>query len=151
MMATKLTVKDMKTIARERGGDFVSKNYFGLAEKHKWKCKKEHVWRATPASIKAGSWCKKCKRILVEKELKEIAKSKGGKFLSKQFRRMDVKHKWQCKKGHIWKTMPVSVKSGAWCPKCWAERNGKWRMKTIADMQKLARKKGGKCLSKEYE
>ena len=37
------------------------------------------------------------------------------------------------------------VKSGTWCPTCGGTLRG-----TIEQMQAIAKKRGGKCLSKEY-
>ena len=55
------------------------------------------------------------------------------------------KMQWQCERGHIWKTTPSQVKKGHWCPCC--AGNAKL---TIEEMHKIARKKGGECLSNQY-
>lgn len=54
------------------------------------------------------------------------------------------KIKWKCNKGHIWDTIPSYVLNGSWCQKC---NNG---FLSIEEMQKMAKEKGGKCISTEY-
>lgn len=54
------TIEDIHKIAKERGGECLSKEY-----KHdvplQWKCKKGHVWNATFGSIKnSRTWCPTC-------------------------------------------------------------------------------------------
>ncbi len=77
------------------------------------------------------------------KEMKEIAESKGGKCLSKEYIGSNIHLKWKCSEGHEWIARPYNIKTGYWCPKC-------SNRKTIEDMQKMAKARGGKCLSKKY-
>jgi len=79
------------------------------------------------------------------KNMKVIAVIRGGKCLSKRYINNRTQLRWQCKRGHIWKATPTHIISGEWCPKC----SGNIK-KTIKDMQILAKKMGGKCLSKRY-
>tara|TARA_Y100000294_G_C8536531_1_gene329303 strand:- start:33 stop:1193 length:1161 start_codon:yes stop_codon:yes gene_type:complete len=79
------------------------------------------------------------------KTVQELAKKKDGKCLSKKYVNSYSKLIWECLKGHVWEATPNSVQSGTWCPKC-SERE----LLTIELMQEVARKKGGKCLSKKY-
>lgn len=79
------------------------------------------------------------------KELKQIAKKRNGKLLSKYYHGSDELLLWQCEKKHIWKARSHRIKQGRWCPYC----VGKY--KTIKDMQNLAKRNGGKCLSLEYK
>jgi thiol-disulfide isomerase/thioredoxin len=52
----------------------------------------------------------------------------------------------ECKYGHQWKTRPASIYyAKTWCPYC----AGYYR-KTIDEMNELAAKNGGKCLSETY-
>jgi hypothetical protein len=46
--------------------------------------------------------------------------------------------------------MPVNVKRGGWCPECAKVRIIASKRWTIEEMQKLAKARGGKCLSKVY-
>lgn len=78
-------------------------------------------------------------------DLKELAKSQGGQCLSDSYLGAKVKLKWRCEIGHEWEAIPDSVKRGTWCPHC----AGQIRL-TLANIQELARSKGGECLSTEY-
>lgn len=78
-------------------------------------------------------------------ELREIAELKGGRLLSTHYLGIFEPLEWECKKGHRWESSANSVKnSNTWCPYCIG------RHQTIDDMQTLASKHGGLCLSKKY-
>ncbi|MCX6816118.1 MAG: hypothetical protein NT120_04685, partial [Candidatus Aenigmarchaeota archaeon] len=83
------------------------------------------------------------------KELQEIASSRGGKLLSTNYVNSETKLEWKCKYGHIWMAIPASIRIGRWCPRC-ACRGPSARL-SIEDMQKIAKDRGGECLSSEYK
>ena len=143
----KLTIEEMQKIAESRGGMCLSKDYVNSHTELKWQCKAGHVWVAKPTNIVNGRWCPHCAgvaRFTIE-YMQEIAESRGGKCLSEKYGNTFTKLKWQCKKGHSWEATPNSVKRGTWCPYCCGHEK-----LTIAQMQKIAESRGGKCLSKEY-
>lgn len=83
-------------------------------------------------------------------ELQGICNSKGGKCLSCAYLGVKSKHLFECSEGHQWETTPDSVKQGQWCPECGnAIRASKSRL-PFSVIQKLARSKGGRCLSTHY-
>jgi len=79
-------------------------------------------------------------------EMQELAKEKGGECLSDHYINARTKLKWECKEGHIWKADADHIKRGQWCPECAGVKK-----LSILEMQKLANKKDGKCLSEEYK
>jgi hypothetical protein len=79
------------------------------------------------------------------KILHEIAFSKRGKCISKNYINNHTKILWECAKGHRWDATPASIKSGTWCPTCGGSKKA-----TIEEMHKLAKSRGGKCLSNIY-
>jgi len=144
----KYTIKDMKMIAKEKGGDCLSQKYINNKTNLRWQCSKGHEWNATPKNVKNhGTWCPECSsNKLTIKEMQELAKSRGGKCLSEKYIGNHNKLKWQCSKGHEWEAAPNHIKnSGTWCPKCASPKK-----LSIKEMQELAKSRGGKCLSKEY-
>jgi len=148
----KLTIEEMQKIARSRGGICLSDRYVNTQTKLEWKCKKSHIWMAAPSNIKTGHWCPKCAGMqkLTIKEMQNLAKANGGTCLSKRYVDTHTKLRWRCKKGHVWEAMPYSVKNGHWCWKCGVARRASVQRLTIKEMQKIAKSKGGKCLSKKY-
>lgn len=84
------------------------------------------------------------KRGTVE-EMQQLARSWGGKFLSKTYLKNPAKLTWQCKEGHQWDATANNIKRGSWCPTCALNAKG-----NIEDMHALAAKNGGLCLSKTY-
>ena len=125
----KLTIEEMKSIAKQKGGKCLSKEYFSTDKKLKWECSKGHIWKVAINDIKyRGNWCPECagnKKLKIE-EMWEIAKSRGGKCLSEVYLRVDKKLKWQCNKGHIWKATTNDIKyRGNWCPECASNKSEK--------------------------
>jgi hypothetical protein len=150
-------IEDMYKIAKEKKGDCLSNKYMNTLSPLKWKCSEGHIWNAKPRDIIAGHWCHICgikkssdsKRGSIE-EMREIAKERNGKCLSKEYISAVSKLKWQCSEGHKWSSIPSGVREGKWCPKCAIIIRGKKKKLTIEEMHKLARAKKGKCLSSEY-
>ncbi len=121
----KLTIGDMKAIAKSHGGECLSKEYVNAHTHLRWRCKKGHEWEAIYNHIQQGKWCPKCaheriaasQRLTIE-EMREIAKSRGGKCISDRYVNIDTKLEWECIRGHRFKARPDSVKRGQWCPEC---------------------------------
>src|ERR1039458_7770603 len=83
-------------------------------------------------------------RILTIEDLRFLAKKRGGTCLSRAYVNSRAKLLWRCRKGHKWNASPNSIQQGSWCPKCAGHS------KTIVDIQRAARLRNGKCLSKTY-
>ena len=147
------SLKDIKKMAEERGGLCKSESYSGAHTNLLWKCSEGHTWKATPNSIRRGSWCKTCSReIMAQKQrlsiddMQKIAKERGGKCLSILYKNNQTKLEWECDKGHKWRAIPANIRNhGKWCPEC----SGNARL-TIEDMHLIAKERGGKCLSQKY-
>jgi len=142
------TLETYKAIARERGGECLSKKYKNNKTKLLFECHKGHQWKATPAHIKSGTWCPECggTRQLNISDMQNLAATKGGVCLSKVYVNVETPLLWQCSKGHQWHARPGNIKTGTWCPKC----SNKYKP-TIEDMRQLAKSKGGECLSENYK
>ncbi len=142
-----LTLHEVQKLAKKRKGKCLSKEYVNAQEKLTWQCKNKHIWQATWNNIKKGSWCLECqgKTRYSIKYIKQVAKSNQCISLSNTYQ-SNSKLKWKCKKGHIWEAKLVNIiDKTVWCPFC----DGRNPL-TIQDMQKLAKNKKGKCLSKKY-
>lgn len=76
----------------------------------------------------------------------EIAKNKKGKCSSVKYVNVDSKLQWECELGHKWESSLYNVrKLGTWCHYC----VGFARL-DLGEMQQLAKKSKGKCLSTVY-
>lgn len=147
----------MQNIALERGGWCLSPEYFNSSTKLWWQCGQGHIFWMLCSDVKQNHWCPKCgkkrgadlRRGTID-QMYELAKKKKGKCLSKTYTNSQTKLHWQCKEGHEWDAAPAEVKRGKWCSCCRKDKPGYNRKLTIDEMQELARKKNGKCLSTEY-
>ena len=148
----KRTIEEMQQIAEARRGKCLSEKYINSQAKLKWQCAKGHIWESVTV-MKGGTWCPYCYgniKLSID-EMKSIAKSKGGKCLSKEYVNVNTKLRWKCKKGHIWSAIPKSVKKGTWCPVCALKKLGHNNEKyTLEEMQQIAEARGGRCLSDTY-
>lgn len=156
----KLTIQDMQAIAKTCGGKCLSKSCTSGKEKLEWQCSEGHKWWSTGSSIKnVGTWCPTCSRVktgvnrrLGIDYLHSLAKSFGGKCLSKTYDSVYTKYLWECKKGHQWRARIGDMKrKKICCPECRPHRRESMPTRlTIEEMRKIAKSRGGKCLSKKY-
>lgn len=142
-------LRDLKQLAEKKGGSCLSRVYRGVDKPLLWQCKHGHHWKATPGNVKnKGSWCPFCggtQRLSLD-SLISLAREKGGKCLSKTYKNNEDKLLWECNKGHTWKAKVANVRQGKWCPICYGNKR-----LSIKDMQEIATKRGGKCLSTDYK
>jgi hypothetical protein len=138
-------IYDIKRIAEEKGGKCLSNKYVDMKSMLVWQCNSGHIWEATLKSIKKNNWCPECKKINIIKKMQEIAKKRKGKCLSDKYINSDIKLNWQCENNHEWWAKPYNIENGNWCPVCVNNQ-----LLTIKEMQKIAEKRGGKCLSDKY-
>jgi len=63
--------------------------------------------------------------------MQKLAEQKDGVCISKIYLGMHNKIKWQCNKGHIWKTTPHHITHGNWCPVCGGTTSKKRRQNIL--------------------
>lgn len=61
--AVRLTIENMKELAKNHGGECLSSEYIDQKTHLRWRCDKGHEWTATPITIKRGVWCPECRKI----------------------------------------------------------------------------------------
>lgn len=75
-----------------------------------------------------------------------IAAAWGGECLGREYAGIKSKLQCRCAHGHVFEVMGESIQRGYWCRTCYDDR----RRFTIEDMQALAKKHNGRCLSETY-
>jgi len=141
-MESKYNIDDMKRLAANHGGQCLSKAY---KNNLKWRCSENHRWKATAAHIIKGTWCARCKGMVVTiADMYALAKSRGFRCISQEYINGHYRLEWKCKKGHVWSARPANLKKGNGCPIC-AGYN-----KSIRDMKFVAKRRSGDCLSRKY-
>lgn len=143
-VARRTPLAKLEAHAKALGGKLITRASLGSRSKSEWECKNGHRWKTPENSILQGTWCPECRKW-TESDLREIAASKGGELLDKDFHGAAQKMEWKCDKGHVWSAAGYRIISGAWCPTC----AGVIRP-TIQDMRKIAVGRNGSCLSAEY-
>ena len=115
------TIEVFQKIAKENGGECLSREYISGKKLLKFQCKEGHVFYSSGSNVKNhGRWCSKCsgKKKLTINEMRDLARKKNGKCLSGQYINNKTKLLWECEKGHQWEASPKKIKIGQWCPKC---------------------------------
>lgn len=124
------TIETMWRLACKRGGLCLSNEYKNSKTPLRWQCKKKHEWISVASNVLSGSWCPECAgnlRLTLE-AMHRSAKDRQGKCLSVSYINSTTHLRWQCKKGHIWGAIPMSILRGSWCPRCAIEaRRGRPR------------------------
>ena len=147
------SLEELKSLAESKGGQCLSDIYLGTQSNMQWQCKEGHQWTAIANRIKRGSWCPVCAGTikLTIKEMQELANVHNGLCLSNEYINNNTALLWQCNKGHQFTARPDNVKGGTWCPKCRIRDRADSQRGTIKEMQELAEKSKGKCISTEYK
>jgi Probable Zinc-ribbon domain len=149
------TIEDMYNLASVSGGVCLSTKFESVIKKLTWQCSEGHIWEADPHHVKNGTWCPVCsQKIRAEQhkthtieEMQIFATNKGGQCLSIIFANVKDNLLWACAEGHQWMANADNIiNGGKWCPVCAGNQ-----LKTIEDMQNIALKRGGKCLSTIYQ
>ena len=107
----------------------------GSNKRLNWKCKTcGHPWTTTPnkRTKENATGCPECAKKKMGgtkntiEQMREIAKSRGGRCLSENYVSTHSKLLWQCSEGHTpWEATPAHVKNGTWCPECYQLRRSK--------------------------
>ncbi len=79
----RLSIEEIKEIAKQRGGECESKVYVNNRTKLKFRCKKGHTWKATPDKIKRGQWCAVCSEGVSERFCRKIFETVFNKAFPK--------------------------------------------------------------------
>jgi hypothetical protein len=78
-------------------------------------------------------------------EMRRLAKQRGGKCVSTRYTDSRVALWRRCRYRHLWKAMLTNIRKGSWCPIC-----AHTRPLTLTEMQALAARRGGECVSDRY-
>jgi hypothetical protein len=95
------------------------------------------------AGAKPGKERKSPRKMSLE-FFRNCARIKGGECLSEKYSGAASKLRFRCADGHEWETKAAHVACGTWCPKC----AGNFRL-PIEAVRRVARSRGGECLSEE--
>jgi hypothetical protein len=152
-----LTPQDLRWIAVSRGGECLSPKLKTSSDLARWECAFGHIWQTRVKSIQAGHWCPVCadNRILTIDEMQQIARERGGKCLSRNYKNGRTPLIWECVLGHRWRASPANVKSGTWkrgtwCPECYNARRRFHQTHDIEFTREIAFSRQGRCLSTQY-
>lgn len=141
----RLSIRDMKAVATERGGECLSPIYLGPMVPLRWRCAKGHEWEAPPQFVRfQHTWCPHCwngprKGIAT---VRADARTHGGVLLSPRFLGVDVPHRYRCRLGHEFETRPSRVAGGRWCARC-----GQAAAHDLERLQDVVARRGGELVS----
>jgi len=132
-------LEQLHELAAARGGRCLAAQYAGAGTPLLFACARGHKWKARPADIRRGGWCRRCAakavndavRLTIEM-MQEMARDRGGQCLSRAYENALTKLRWRCGQcGHEWDATPAAIRGGGWCPPCgyragWERRRAKY-------------------------
>ena len=125
-------------------------------------CSEGHEWEVSCYTLtKQKSWCQQCgiasmvanrsyNKSLGLEPFVQIAKKKGGELLSTRYEDSVSLLQFRCKSGHVFKLRGAHAKNGHWCRKCGRKQAADTRRATIQEIQAEAKRRGGRCLDRDY-
>lgn len=134
-------LRELVQLAGAHSGACLSTRYFNAHTKLRWRCQEGHGWEATPSCIKAGTWCPRCAGRSIDPlaEAQELSRKHGGVCLTQVYVSASNMMRWRCKVDHDWHASLAVVRGGGWCRVC--------ALPGPADLERIARQRGGHCLS----
>ena len=145
-----LTIEDCHKAAFKFQGKFLDSEYINTNTEYLWECKEGHRWKVSLNSVRnCNVWCYKCscfknKKLTIE-DCHKADKLFKGKCLSKFYVNNCEEMLWKCEFEHIFKSSLYRIKSTKKrCTVCIYSKNN------IEYCHKLAKEKGGYCLSNKY-
>ena len=147
------SIDEFNRIARKRGGECLSEKYINYKTPLLFRCIRGHAFKQTPNRLlHRGSWCQKCSHLdshkpkLTIKNIDQLARNRGGRCLSTNYKGANFALEWRCANGHEWSAKPNGlIYRGTWCGECAGNKG-----LGIRDCRDAAKKRGGKLLSKSY-
>ena len=119
-------LQQLHAIAAARGGRCLAAEYAGAGTPLPFACAHGHQWKARPADIRQGTWCKRCATKAVNDKVRltielmhSMARERGGECLSYTYTDAVTKLRWRCGQcGHEWDAAAFAIRRGGWCPPC---------------------------------
>lgn len=156
-MSRPLSIEQIKTIVRERGGDCLDDVYLNNHSPLTFSCAQNHIWTTSAKSIINGSWCRVCVQRNAKRtpeaieQIKTFLSSKGGTLLSDYYVNNRELLTIQCAAGHKWKTIWKNLLKGSWCILCSRYKNNSvptsYYDEKLNLIQQVAIERGGRCLT----
>ncbi len=109
------------------------------------RCPRGHLWQTLYASFEEGSRCPRCRQERLLDELRAFAERWSGECLEQSVRSNKQPIAWRCAQGHRFIAPGERIRRGSWCPRCRSVDKGE-----LQRMGRLARQRGGECLSPSY-
>ena len=137
----------------ESGHELLDAEWRGWNAPYRFRCAHGHE------AVRSGSHasrflidCPMCRDIERLARLQEIARKAGGECLSERYAGRSAMYRFRCGLGHEFEARFSKIVEGTWCRRCASLKHNE----AVRDpnglerLQKLARLRGGKCLSHTY-
>lgn len=115
-------IAELEKIAIQKGGKLISNKYQNAHSKLEFEDKDKNRFFMAPTDVKSGKWSPyESGNVYNNPEyhlniLKTIAKEKGGKLISNEYKNGSTKMEFEDKNGNRFFMRPNSVKMGQWSP-----------------------------------
>lgn len=135
--------------------------WLGAIHRYRFRCAAGHEWLRRGDEQRTRPTCPLCVRsasALARRKtsnllrLHDIAQARGGALLSDEYIGVAERFRFRCAAGHEWETQAITILGGGWCKPCHhnALRSSNLLPDGLERLQRMAREKGGECLSTAY-
>ncbi|OQR27462.1 hypothetical protein BWR15_30540 [Pseudomonas sp. T] len=120
----------LQQLAQRLGGECLSTPYRGANQSYRFRCAVGHSWMMSARVLLAKrDWCPTCHESESGQQgldtARQLALSRGGRFLSSSYRAAHHPYTWCCSEGHTWQAPLAAVRGGAWCRQCHEVEQGR--------------------------
>lgn len=137
-----------------RGGRILSSKWRGTKEPVRIECRNGHLFEQSPKRVSQGRWCRQCavdSLCLGMEAVRALAQAVNATCVAGTYRNVETPMEMRCNAcSCVWLGTPASLKRGTGCPRCAGRFNGGRIRRNLAEMRRIAKERGGQCLSSEY-
>jgi hypothetical protein len=139
----KVQPETYREVATSRGFTWLGSEVTSASASTGWRCAQGHEWLASYDSVRDGTGCPDCLRVLGP-EYHALAAERGFAWLGPVAANVGVYTNWTCQQGHEWPAPYNSIQQGSGCPECahLAQFGRSNRPKEEDDYRELARERG---------
>lgn len=153
----RLTIENVHEFCKDKPFKCTSTTYKNNKSKLQFKCKKNHVWKATFNSIKhKGSGCLICsgKAKHTIENVHDFCNDKTFSCTSLTYKNNSSNLNFKCEKNHEWKATFGNIQNGTGCPICcrqvYSKKAIRW-LKSLGIRDLMHAENGGEFSFKYYD
>lgn len=139
---------------RRSGWRCLSTEWHGYHSLYVFECAQGHRCERSAAQMMYQKTpCRECRNDHQRQQWLAKVEAYGGMLVEGTFTGLLHRYRLRCVAGHEWDAQGRKIAEGSWCPQCRRAAAGQRRRLEagLAQLQEVARARGGRCLSTQYD